>query len=248
LDGLHRGSGSRRVWVSINLRWRDVDRKPDATLPPEFDDCDSNLPPPNKKRELPSGSKNQYGAPACKAGVRERTGSVSRLGLANLLPDDLREPARLRRLFQQAVRFALLRDCVADQLRFAAAAAHALRVGKQNPCGLFVSFVRRGLWNYLSQADEEAARLLLKHAGWESGGTLTVKSSPTPASDLPHHMTPLATPAAFSVNRLIDEVSHRLSVDRAARNRSMVVEAERSRLRRASSGHCRSLMPPEPVG
>lgn len=38
----------------------------------------------------------------------------------------------------------------------------ARAIGTQNPCGLFVRLVRSGLWSFLTQDDEDVARLRLK--------------------------------------------------------------------------------------
>ncbi|MBX3394338.1 MAG: hypothetical protein KF841_03120 [Phycisphaerae bacterium] len=46
-------------------------------------------------------------------------------------------------------------DC--DRLRVFAAAVHARRVG-ENPCALFIAVISRGLWKFISQADEDKAR------------------------------------------------------------------------------------------
>ena len=56
-----------------------------------------------------------------------------------------------------------------DRLNFFAAAEHARAVGTRNSCGLFATIVRRGLWQYITLADEDAARAKLQSLienGW----------------------------------------------------------------------------------
>ncbi len=79
-----------------------------------------------------------------------------------MVPDDLRSAKRLDALFGQAVSNGLVGESSAERLRFFAAAEHAQRVGRQNPCGLFIAVVRQGLWSYISQADEDRALMALK--------------------------------------------------------------------------------------
>jgi hypothetical protein len=43
-----------------------------------------------------------------------------------------------------------------------AAAEHAVAAGKQNPCGLFVAIYRKKLWSYITQEQEDHARVKLK--------------------------------------------------------------------------------------
>ena len=64
----------------------------------------------------------------------------------------------------------------ADRLRFLAAAEHARAVGTVNAPGLFARIVRRGLWSYSTQADEDAAaRRLREHLRGQRG---TIPDSP----------------------------------------------------------------------
>jgi hypothetical protein len=88
---------------------------------------------------------------------------------------DLKDPARLAELHAQAVAEKLITGSENDRLQFFAAAERAKTVGSKNPPGLFVRIVRSGLWRFLSQDDEEAARrkiraLLYPEARPESNG------------------------------------------------------------------------------
>jgi hypothetical protein len=88
---------------------------------------------------------------------------------------DLKDPARLAELHAQAVAEKLITGSENDRLQFFAAAERAKTVGSKNPPGLFIRIVRSGLWRFLSQDDEEAARrkiraLLYPEARPESNG------------------------------------------------------------------------------
>lgn len=70
---------------------------------------------------------------------------------------DLRSLARLNVLHQQAAKAGLVATGSAGRLLVVSAAERALRVGTVNACGLFVAILRRGLWRFISQQDEDAA-------------------------------------------------------------------------------------------
>lgn len=71
---------------------------------------------------------------------------------------DLLEPPRLEMLWIDAIHRGISASSEANRVRFFAAAAHAVRVGTTNINGLFASVVRRNLWDFLSQADEDHGR------------------------------------------------------------------------------------------
>lgn len=103
--------------------------------------------------------------------VRRPTANGSGMGGVSLPPptwndvqlEDLKDTGRLLKLFEQAVALGLVSSSEADRLRFVAAAEHARAIGTRNPAGLFVRLVRGGIWTYLTQDDEDAASLRLKH-------------------------------------------------------------------------------------
>jgi hypothetical protein len=82
--------------------------------------------------------------------------------LRRLRPDDLENGHRLQMLFEQATAGGLVRPTEAQRLDFFAAAEHALRVAKRNSCGLFFAMIRGGWWHYISQEDEDRARVKLR--------------------------------------------------------------------------------------
>lgn len=113
----------------------------------------TGLSPAIEKRKLLTDVKNQ------ERRVVSEDGQVRCLRAVQLR--ELRDANCLERRFQRVVRSGLLANTPADRLQFHAAAVHALRVGRRNPCGLFVAVIRRGIWAYISQGDEDAARAML---------------------------------------------------------------------------------------
>jgi hypothetical protein len=83
--------------------------------------------------------------------------------LEAITPRDLADVARLRALWQQFQARGWLGGSDADWLTVVTAAQHALRVGS-NPGGLFVAVLRQHAWHLLTQADEDAARQVLRAA------------------------------------------------------------------------------------
>lgn len=211
----------RSAWATIDLEWMPAPnsaQQPGGThrviSPPRMASANATSPPPIKKPDLLSGSKNQYAPARLRPGVRERTVAHRRPSLADVQPKDLRSPARLRALFQEAVSGGLVRDSVANQTRFVAAATHALRVGTRNPCGLFVAVIRKGLWNYLTQADEDAARRLLADPAWHPTAQGTRDSNPCPSQAAAGNNHSRIMTSKKSIDGLVRELSQRFSVDR----------------------------------
>lgn len=139
--------------VTIQLTW-----KPVRHLPPPDRNLATGSPPPKKYRELSSRSDNQKLARATGTGALPPS-------LKNVLLADLTNSARLRALYNEACRLRLVPAGQAVQFRFFAAAAHAIRVGRRNPAGLFVTIVRRGLWSYICSADEDLAQRHIARPG-----------------------------------------------------------------------------------
>lgn len=120
------------------------------------------LSPPESNRTLPLELKNHTLAPKRRSGACGRRGQYDQPRLADVQPVDLVDPHRLRRLCDEAVERGWIRDSEHERLRVCSAAVHARRVGRSNPCGLFVAVLRRGLWTYLSNDDDDAGRGLLR--------------------------------------------------------------------------------------
>ena len=140
----------------------------------------SKLSPPSKRTTEPlprGGSKNQEPASGGPTGVyisqsesKKTEAPADRPTLRDVKPEDLRDPARLLDLHAQAVAAGYVSSSEADRLNFFAAANHARVIGSRNPPGLFVRIVRSGLWNFLTQDDEDVARVQLRRASLPRGG------------------------------------------------------------------------------
>ena len=88
------------------------------------------------------------------------SGVSSKPVLRNVVPADLSDPRRLEVLFEEAGEAGFVPRTESGRLSFFAAAERAKRCGSQNPCGFFVSVVRRGLWHHLANLDEDRGRSL----------------------------------------------------------------------------------------
>lgn len=117
-------------------------------------------PPPIKDKELSTRVEHQKPACGRAAGVSMR--QAGEPDLRNVTVADLREPLRLDVLFRQGIAAGAVADTSADRLRWFAAAERALVLGTSNPCGLFIRLISRGLWHYITNAQEDAARVKLK--------------------------------------------------------------------------------------
>ena len=136
-----------------NLRWK---RPAVAVASSPQGESHVAVTPPRRTGNSLAGSENQKPARGVPDGAFDR----SSRGLGHVRSEDLRKVGRLRSLFVRATGAGLVRGSQADALNFAAAAAHAKRVGTRNPAGLFAMLVRRRLWSYISLDDEAQGRLV----------------------------------------------------------------------------------------
>ncbi len=89
--------------------------------------------------------------------------------LNDIQPVDLREVSRLEALYRQAVARQWLPDCQASIQNFVAAATRAVQVAG-NAVKIFVGIVKRGLWNYITQGQEEDSLRILNRYLAENPG------------------------------------------------------------------------------
>jgi hypothetical protein len=153
--------------VRVNLEWsrNDISAKPKRSPPRPLSTTGS--PPPYKDKKLSSriymNQKPGNGAP----GVSEKRGRGAEPTLHHVVAEDLADVGRLSALHRQAIEAGLISQSECDRLRLFAAAEHAKAIGTKNPCGLFATIVRRRLWAFITQDDEDAAVRTLKRS--ESG-------------------------------------------------------------------------------
>ena len=145
--------------VEINLLWGLQVVQPNTETPPRNAECEQKSPPPYDKKLSTRSSSNQK---LKASGVETRTAEEIKPCLRNITLEDLRDPGRLDRLYDEATAAGLMPRTVSARLKWFAAAERAIQAGERNPCGLFVAIYRRGLWHHITQAQEDLARVKLK--------------------------------------------------------------------------------------
>ncbi len=165
--------------VEVNLAWAApslVKRRKSPPRPPDFSTVS---PPPESNRELSSKEKTRNADAPHRSGacMRREPDSVS---LRDVRNEHLRDGRTLRVLYQQAVGEGLVSASESDELRFFAAAEHARVRGSTNPPGLFVAVIRRGLWTYITQREEDAAQKRIQHERHDRGDPRTDSRSRNP--------------------------------------------------------------------
>lgn len=163
LGVLERSSAPQRVLnrhgglVRLNLNWEGARRVGPRRSPPLGRRSATGSPPPREtgNSSLRRPENQKPGAPG-PDGVRKRT--AGRPGLRRVVEADLGDADRLASLHCEAAARGLCEKGEAGMLRIFTAAAHSRRVGRANPCGLFATIVRNGLWHHASVEDEDCAR------------------------------------------------------------------------------------------
>ena len=151
--------------VIINLSWTGgaVDKSDDerSDLPPLEAQTDTGLPPLKEHTKPLRECKHQKPASGGKApGVLEgkKAGEPT---LTHIVPEDLRNTARLLKLFEEAQDRGLIGGSESERLTFVATAERARVRGTTNPEGLFAELVRKHLWHFITQDDEDRAKTRL---------------------------------------------------------------------------------------
>lgn len=222
LVGTGEQSGDFADGSMLNLTWRcpsSDSRQPrngGTALSPFRANLGTDMSPPTSMIQLRTGCTHQ--PPASGRMVVKRTErKPAKPGLAHIRPADLDDPDRLAALFDRAVRQGLVRRCAGDRLKFFAAAERAKRVSTHNRCGFFAAFIRRGLWDFLSQADED--RAIERIRGCERWATSRPDSRPEHSSTATQ-----ADPDAegrdgrAKVRLLITQLASRFSIERPTRH------------------------------
>ncbi len=166
------------AWFCINLEWVPSAKNWGTTKPGNGDLHRTQIAPPptescvtvaplNKDMKTPSESKNQRTASGVfktEANFKSNQPKPERIPhptLANIRIEDLRNNDRLRALLNQAVAKGWVKNCEADALNFFGAAIRARTATNGNPVRIFVSLVKRRLWNHITLAQETDARRML---------------------------------------------------------------------------------------
>ncbi len=150
--------------VSVNPAWVPSSRRArtPVSAPRSREIALASAPPNVHEKPLRELYKNQKPAERRPAGPCQANRKEKKPTLRDVSTHDLRSVPRLRELFDQATNRKWVRGSEAEFLDFVAAAAHARRVGTQNPPGLFVRVIRDGLTRFISGDDEDAASHTLK--------------------------------------------------------------------------------------
>jgi len=144
--------------VQVNLAWSRESEHSGSAPPAGLSPSESS--PLDSEKKLLTEYKNQN--PAFRGPTGVCNGAGKEPNLRHIVPEDLRSLNRLLKLFAQAVSAGFVTGGEHERLQFVAAAIHAKSVGTRNPCGLFAFLVRKRLWSFITQDDEELARRKLR--------------------------------------------------------------------------------------
>lgn len=148
------------VPMCFNFRWGEYE----SNTPSLRELSTTETPPPIRTGNSSFGrSENQNSETTDPTGVRKRT--VPEPDWRHIIPDDLTNPARLDSLWRQSLKTLARVGTESARLNFFSAASHARRIATRNSCGVFATVIRRNLYGFISQADEDAGRLMMGKAG-----------------------------------------------------------------------------------
>lgn len=157
-------------YFDINTNWKPKDKETEEAVnnlpneylkfaPPPAKNC-TEFAPPNKYKETYSINKNHKTQKTEQSGFfneyKKRTPTLHKIQT-----EDLKRVGTLLVLFGQAVKAGWLKDTEANKLKFLSAAVRANAVG-DDPVRVFVTIVRRELWHYITQAQEDRAAQALR--------------------------------------------------------------------------------------
>lgn len=93
--------------------------------------------------------------------TQDRGSNQSPPTLRSIALRDLQDFQRCTALYEQACEARWLRECDASRLRWFSAAIRARSSGARDPVRVFVAIVRKGMWNHITNEQEERARSIL---------------------------------------------------------------------------------------
>jgi len=152
------------AYFQLNLAWTDgrkVARSEGGTPPksaPRRAASHPKFAPPYKDKKTSYESKNQKTqSRALKLTGVCKANQEGEPTLRDVRLEDLKRYSRLKILFRQAVAAKWIRDSEPDFLNWVAAAVRAQTVEAHSPVRVFVGIVRKGRWNFITQAQEDRA-------------------------------------------------------------------------------------------
>lgn len=161
-----KGSFQRKLnrdgaYFVINVDWALVKReKPMLDFAPPHPKKCTVFAPPNKDKKTSIEDKNQKTQCAQTAGVFKKEEDADPPNLFQIEVGDLYRFSRIERLYFEAVKKRWFAPSESMALNFLAAAVKAREVG-EDPPRLFVSLVKRKLWDHINQAQEDQAHAAL---------------------------------------------------------------------------------------
>lgn len=150
--------------IRVNLDWSRNDIRPQGKRSPLHVVSTTKSPPPYKDKELSSRMYMNQKPENGPSGVSTEQNRAGKPTMRHVVMADLLDPERMMALHRHAAESGLISQSVCDRLRFFAAAEHAKAIGTRNPCGLFAFLVRKKLWHFITQDDEDEATRILKRS------------------------------------------------------------------------------------
>jgi hypothetical protein len=155
---VRRRYGSR---VEVNPVWGTLPEETSQELPPPKSSSSAPQVPPKSglsESELEPSSTYKHQKPATRRppGIFGKPPNPQEPNLRNVIEADLRDVGRLEKLFREAARRGVVPETESGFYDFVALAERAKRVGR-NPCALFAKLVRAGRFDFVTNADEDAA-------------------------------------------------------------------------------------------
>jgi hypothetical protein len=149
-----KGSAMAAARVASGLR----SQVPSLRIAPRQPENRTAFAPPPKEMKTPYGSKNQKASLTERPGVSLIQGRERGPTLRDVRMEDLLAYSRTEALYRQAVSARWMQDSEANLLNWMAAAVRAKTCRARDPVRVFLGIVNRGLWNHITDADEERAR------------------------------------------------------------------------------------------
>ncbi len=216
--------------------------------PQAQNDIKTSAPYINKEL-FPTGRvKNQEPASGGPAGVNTQSGRIKPPTLSHLTQADLTDTQRQLELYSQAVEQKVIGESPADRLRFCAILEHARAYGRSNPPGLAAHLIRRGLWHFVTQDDEDTANERLKRHLFGNPRYRGEVTKPTRAVESPAELSDDAklvrAAQKVALNKRIRDpfliIKHHHTDWSRDRYEKAVAELEEDRFQRLSAAESRS--------
>jgi hypothetical protein len=151
------------AYFLVNLAWSErTDAGP--KISPLIVKIEAPFAPPYKDKKTSYEIKNQETkSRALKLPDICKANEGKKPNLRNVLPEDLKSFPRVKALFTDAANAGWHSGSEADFLNWVGAAVHTNTAKARNPAGMFISIVKERRWDRISQAQEDRARVLIRH-------------------------------------------------------------------------------------